>query len=69
MIENLPPEVLRQHKGVSFVGVSTAFFCTDNAGNIFLAKRSPRARDEHGRWDSGAGGLKQGETAEQNVLR
>jgi 8-oxo-dGTP diphosphatase len=36
---------------------------------MFLAKRSKNARDEHGRWDVGGGGLKHGQTLEQNVRR
>lgn len=33
-----------------------------------MAKRSPRARDEHGRWDIGGGGLELHDTVE-NTLR
>jgi ADP-ribose pyrophosphatase YjhB (NUDIX family) len=67
--EPLPPEVLRAHKGKSFVGVSVVFFCHDGAGKLFFAKRSEKARDEAGRWDVGAGGLKWGERAEDTVKR
>ena len=69
MIEKLPPDVLRRHKGLSFVGVATCFFCHDGSGNLFMAHRSQNARDEHGRWDVGAGGLKWGVTAEENIAR
>lgn len=65
----LPPEILRQHKGSSFVGVTTVFLCHDGRGKVFLAKRSKNARDEHGRWSPGAGGLKHGQSLEQNVRR
>lgn len=68
-IRKLPSDVIRQHKGVSFPGVSTVFFCHDGKGKIFLAKRSKKARDEHGRWDPGAGGLKHGFTLEENIRR
>jgi 8-oxo-dGTP diphosphatase len=37
--------------------------------SAFLARRSKNARDEHGRWDPGAGGLKHGQTLEGNVRR
>jgi 8-oxo-dGTP diphosphatase len=67
--EKLSAEVLRQHKGASFPGISTVFFCHDGAGRIFFTKRSQNARDEQGRWDVGAGGLKWGQTAEENVRR
>ena len=65
----LTPKILRQHKGVSFVGVSTVFLCHDGNGKIFLSKRSKKARDEHGRWTPGAGGLKHGQSLEQNIRR
>lgn len=67
-MEKLSPQVLRDHKDISFVGVITRFFCYDGAGNYFLAKRSERARDEQDRWDIG-GGLKWGVTAGDNVRR
>lgn len=68
-LAKLTPETLRTHKGVSFVGISTVFLCHDGKGKIFLAKRSKNARDEHGRWDPGAGGLKHGFTLAENVTR
>jgi ADP-ribose pyrophosphatase YjhB (NUDIX family) len=34
-----------------------------------MAKRSQNARDEHGNWDVGGGGLKWGNTAKDNVIR
>jgi len=66
--EKLPPEVVRKHKGFSFVGVTTCFVCHDGKGNIFMAKRTKNARDEHDRWDTGGGGLKFGNTAVDNVI-
>lgn len=65
----LSPSTLRQHKGVSFTGITTIFFCYDANGRLFLSKRSEQARDEQGRWEPGAGGLKFGQTLEQNVRR
>lgn len=65
----LHPDVLRKHKGVSFTGITTAFWCYDGDGRIFLAKRSKNARDEHGRWDPGGGGLKHGLTLVENIRR
>ena len=67
--QKLSPEVLRQHKGISFTGITTVFFCYDAAGRLFLAKRSGNARDEHGRWEPGAGGLKHGQTVEDSLRR
>ncbi len=68
-INKLPPEDIRKHKGVSFTGITTVFWCYDSSCRLFLAKRSQNARDEHGRWDPGAGGLKHGNTLEENVRR
>lgn len=68
-ITKLPSEILREHKGISFVGVSTVFLCHDGKGEIFLAKRSKNSRDEHGCWTPGAGGLKHGQSLEQNIRR
>ncbi len=65
----LSPDDLRKHKGISFTGITTVFFCHDGRGNLFLAKRSNNARDEHGRWDPGGGGLKHGQAVEENMLR
>ncbi len=68
-MRKLSPKVLRQHKGISFVGVTTSFICHDGKGNIFMAKRGQKCRDEIGRWDNGGGGLKWGQTAVENVVR
>lgn len=68
-MEKLDAETLRTHKGKSFVGVSTAVAIFNRHGEIFLAQRSKNARDEHGRWDVCGGGLKWGETIENNAIR
>lgn len=68
-INKLPAGVLRQHKGVSFVGVTTCFIMYDQNGEFFMAKRSNNTRDEHGKWEIPGGGLKWGQTAEENVMR
>lgn len=67
--EKLPSHVLRRHKGVSYPGITAVFFLHDGQGRIFLNKRSSQARDEHGKWSPGAGGVKHGETVEATVLR
>lgn len=65
----MTPEELRRHKGISFPGITTVFICHDGQGKIFLTKRSKSTRDEHGRWDPGGGGLKHGQTIEDNLRR
>lgn len=67
--KKLTPEELRKHKGISFTGITTVFLCHDGKGKLFLAKRSKNTRDEHGRWDSGGGGLKHGQTIDDNLRR
>lgn len=67
--QKLSSEVIRKHKGISFTGITTVFFCHDGNGNLFLTKRSKNTRDEHGRWDPGGGGLKHGQSVEQSLIR
>ncbi|MDK2899370.1 MAG: 8-oxo-dGTP diphosphatase [Patescibacteria group bacterium] len=67
--KKLSSEELRKHKGISFTGITTVFYCHDGKGNLFLAKRSNNARDEHGRWDVGGGGLKHGQSVEDSLKR
>lgn len=67
--QKLTPEQLRTHKGVSFTGITTVFLCHDGNGKILLGKRGKNARDEHGRWEPGAGGLKHGQAVEDNLRR
>lgn len=65
----LSSDEIRAHKGVSFTGITTAFMCHDGHGKIFLTKRSKHTRDEHGNWDAGGGGLKHGQSLEDNLKR
>ena len=67
--KKLTTTTLRKHKGLSFTGITTVFFCHDGKGNFLLQKRSKNARDEHGTWDPGGGGLKHGYTLIDNVKR
>ena len=67
--KKLTPEELRKHKGTSFVGVGTVFFCHDGSGKFLMSKRSQNCRDEQGRWEVAGGGLKWGVTAEDNLIR
>lgn len=42
---------------------------TNEAGEILLAKRGPQARDKIGKWESVGGGVDEGETPEQAIIR
>jgi 8-oxo-dGTP diphosphatase len=67
--KKLSSEQIRLHKGISFPGITTVFICHDSHGKLLLGKRGRLARDEHGHWDFGAGGLKQGQSLEDNLKR
>ena len=56
-------------KGVDYIGVTVSFFCHDGKGNFIFAKRSKNARDEHGRWDNGGGGLEFRENVEDSLRK
>lgn len=68
-MNKLSKEVLRQQKGISFIGVSTCFIVYDKHQHFHMTKRSNNARDEHGKWELGGGGLKWGQKADDNLLR
>lgn len=56
-------------KGQDYIGITVVYFCHDGQGNFIMAKRSNNARDEHGRWDIGAGGLEFGDTVETTLKK
>jgi 8-oxo-dGTP pyrophosphatase MutT (NUDIX family) len=55
--------------GIDFVGISTPFYCHDGKGRLLMHKRTKACRDEHERWDTGAGKLEHGLSLEENVLK
>ena len=57
------------HKGKDYIGVGVTFYCHDGAGRFVMGRRSKNARDEHGMWDLGGGGVEFGESAEDAVRR
>ncbi len=67
--QKLDPKTLREHKGVSYVGVTTTALCHDGKGHFLMMKRGKGARDEHGMWDIVGGGLKAGEPILENLKR
>lgn len=56
-------------KGVDYPGVSIVYFCHDGEGNFLFNKRGANARDEHGRWDCGAGGLDVHDSVEDTLRK
>jgi len=56
-------------KGVDYTGIAIVFFCHDGKGNVVMAKRSKNTRDEHNRWDIGAGGLEAHESVEETLRK
>lgn len=56
-------------KGIDYIGNSVVYFCHDGKGNFLMHQRSKQARDEHGAWDIGAGGIEFGDTAEVTLKK
>lgn len=56
-------------KGQDFIGLTVSFLCHDGAGRVLLSKRGLKARDEHGRWDCGGGGVEFGDTVEATLRK
>src|SRR3989344_3566011 len=54
-------------KGIDYTGISVVFFCHDGQGRFLMQKRGTAARDEHGVWDIGAGGLELHSTPEETL--
>ena len=55
--------------GFDYTGISIPFYCMNKDRKLLLHKRSANCRDEHGRWDCGAGQLEFGESPEECVMR
>ena len=56
-------------KGVDHLGVCVVFFCHDGKGRFLLTRRTNKARDEHGTWDPGGGGVNFGESVTRTIRR
>lgn len=69
MVNQAPHVLKKPTKGVDFVGVAIVYFCHDGTGRFVMSKRSANARDEHGKWDIGGGGLEHGDTVEETLRR
>lgn len=55
--------------GIDYPGVCVVFFCHDGNGNYLFQKRGKGARDQHGTWENGGGGIEHGETIEEALFR
>lgn len=56
-------------KGIDYTGIAVVFFCHDGNGRYLMHRRTERARDEHGCWDVGGGGVEHGESLEDALRR
>jgi len=56
-------------KGIDHIGVSVVFMCHDGKGNYLVGKRTNKTRDEHGRWDPGAGAVNLNESIINTLKR
>ena len=56
-------------KGEDYTGITVVYVCHDGKGNVLFNKRSVNCRDEHGKWDTGGGGLEFGETVEDTLKK
>ena len=56
-------------KGINYIGVSAGAMIFNDKGELFLAKRSQKASNERGCWETPGGGIDFGETLEEAVRR
>jgi 8-oxo-dGTP diphosphatase len=56
-------------RGVDYIGVGVGAIIIDKEGRLFLAKRGPKAKNEHGLWEFPGGSVEFGETLAQALQR
>jgi mutator protein MutT len=56
-------------KGVDFIGVGVGAIIINVKGELFLAKRGPKAKNERGTWEFPGGGVEFGETMADCIKR
>lgn len=56
-------------KGIDYIGVGTGAMIFNDEGQVFLAQRGPKSRNEVGKWDFPGGCVEFGETCEDAVIR
>lgn len=55
--------------GKDYIGVAAGILILNKNGEIFLNKRSKKARNERGKWESPGGDVEMGETREEAAKR
>lgn len=56
-------------KGIDYIGVSAGVMIINDKGQIFLAQRGPKAKNERGCWENPGGGVEFGEKLEDAAKR
>jgi mutator protein MutT len=56
-------------RGVDYIGVGVGAIIVDEAGNVFLAQRGPKAKNERGLWEFPGGSVEFGETLRAALAR
>lgn len=56
-------------KGIDFIGVGVGAIILNDQGEVFLAKRGKKAKNERGRWEFPGGGIEFGETMSDCIKR
>jgi len=56
-------------RGVDYIGVGSGAMIFNNNGELFIAQRGPKARNERGKWDFPGGSVEFGERVEDAIVR
>ena len=56
-------------RGIDYIGVGVGAIIVDNRGRLFLARRGPKAKNEHGLWEFPGGSVEFGETMADALRR
>lgn len=61
--------IIYMQKGVDYIGVGVGAIILNSKGQIFLAQRGPKAKNERGLWEAPGGGVEFGETLKETIVR